>query len=172
MAITLERLRQTFCEGGAQEIYLEIKTQNDFVGFAKQFVFSTESQVARNALWGLCKASNREIAELQVILDDLIDLTMRTSNSSVRRMALNIIERLEINTNNLRTDFLDFCMEEMICLEECSGIQSLAMKLAYRMCTLYPELLNEMMRLLDSMDLEYYKPAVINVRNRIICGKF
>ena len=36
MAITSDRLRQTFSEGGAQEIYQAIKSSGDFLGFAKQ----------------------------------------------------------------------------------------------------------------------------------------
>ena len=31
MAITEERLRQTFSEGGAQEIYQEVKTNGNFL---------------------------------------------------------------------------------------------------------------------------------------------
>ena len=34
--ITEERLRQTFSEGGAQEIYQEVKASGDFLGFARQ----------------------------------------------------------------------------------------------------------------------------------------
>ena len=40
MAITSERLRQTFSEGGAQEIYQEVKSMGDFLGFARQYAFS------------------------------------------------------------------------------------------------------------------------------------
>ena len=32
MAITEDRLRQTFSEGGAQEIYQEVKASGDFLG--------------------------------------------------------------------------------------------------------------------------------------------
>ncbi|MBR4837858.1 MAG: hypothetical protein IK004_05420 [Bacteroidales bacterium] len=37
MAITSDRLRQTFSEGGALEIYHEIKSGGDFLGFTKQW---------------------------------------------------------------------------------------------------------------------------------------
>ena len=51
--ITEERLRQTFSEGGAQEIYQEVKSTGDFLGFARQYAFSQDYRVARSALWGL-----------------------------------------------------------------------------------------------------------------------
>ena len=158
--ITSERLRHTFSEGGAQEIYQEIRAAGDFLGFARRYVFDSDYRVARSALWGLTKSTNEELSELQVILNELIDQAMQTENSSVRRLTLNIIERLSMDEDDLRTDFLDFCFEHMVCIEEFSGIQTLCMKLAYRMCTFYPELMDELKRTLEAMEIDYYKPAV------------
>ena len=150
MAITEERLRQTFSEGGAQEIYQEVKAMGDFLGFARQYAFSQEYRVARSALWGLTKASKEELAQLQVIVDEFIDQAMQTANSSVRRLSLNVIERLAMKEEDLRTDF---------------------MKLAFRMCKFYPELMDELKRTLEAMEIDYYKPAVKGVRNKILSGK-
>jgi len=172
MAITNERLKQTFSEGGAQEIYQEVKTTDDFLGFARRYVFDVDYRVARSALWGLTKATNEELSELQVMLDELIDQAMQTENSSVRRLTLNIIERLKIDEDELRTDFLDFCFEHMVSIEEYPGIQTLCMKLAYRMCSFYPELMDELKRSLEAMEIDYYKPAVKSLRKRILSGKF
>ena len=172
MAITSERLKQTFSEGGAQEIYHEIKANGDFLGFAMHYVFDTDYRVARSALWGLSKATNEELSELQVVLNELIDQAMQTENSSVRRLTLNIIERLKIAEDDLRIDFLDFCLEHMVSIEEFPGIQTLCMKLAYRMCTFYPELMDELNRTLEAMEIDYYKPAVKCLRKRILSGRY
>ena len=172
MAITSERLRQTFSEGGAQEIYQEVRAAGDFLGFAQRYVFDSDYRVARSALWGLTKATNEELSGLQELLNELIDQAMQTENSSVRRLTLNIIERLKMNEDDLRTDFLDFCFEHMVSIEEFPGIQTLCMKLAYRMCTFYPELMDELKRTLEAMEIEYYKPAVKCLRSRILSGKY
>ena len=172
MAITVERLQQTFSEGGAQEIYQEIKSTGDFLGFARQYVFCSDERVARSALWGLTKASKGELAQLQVLLNELIDQAMQTESSSVRRLTLNIIERLTLNEEDLRTDFLDFCLEHMTDIAEFPGIQSVCMKLAYRMCQFYPELMGEMIRTLEAMEIDYYKPAVKGLRLKILSGKY
>ena len=169
--ITEERLRQTFSEGGAQETYQEVKAGGDFLGFARQYAFREDYRVARSALWGLTKASKEELSQLQVIFDELIEQAMRTENSSVRRLTLNIVERLEMNEDNLRTDFLDFCFEHMLDVDEFPGIQSICMKLAFRMCKLFPELMDELKRTLEAMEIDYYKPAVKCVRNRILSEK-
>ncbi len=183
MAITEDRLRQTFSEGGAQEIYQEVKANGDFLDFACQYAFSKDYRVARSALWGLTKASKEELSQLQVILNEIIDQAMQTENSSVRRLSLNIVERLwvgerssgmrlELNEAVFRTDFLDFCFEHMMDVEEFPGIQSVCMKLAFRMCTFYPELMDELKRTLEAMEIDYYKPAVKCIRNRILSGKY
>lgn len=172
MAITSERLRKTFSEGGAQEIYQEVRAAGDFLGFARRYVFDSDYRVARSALWGLTKATDKELSELQMMLNELIDQAMQTENSSVRRLTLNIIERLEMNEDDLRTDFLDFCFEHMVSIEEFPGIQTLCMKLAYRMCTFYPELMDELKRTLEAMEIDYYKPAIKGLRKRILSGRY
>ena len=171
MAITEERLRQTFSEGGAQEIYQEVKAMGNFLGFARQYAFSEDFRVARSALWGLTKASKEELSQLQVILNDFIDQAIQTEDSSVRRLSLNVVERLKMDEDDLRTDFLDFCFEHMMDVEEYPGIQSVCMKLAFRVCRFYPELMDEMKRTLEAMEIDYYKPAVKCVRSRILSGR-
>ena len=169
--ITEDRLRQTFSEGGAQEIYQEVKASSDFLGFARQYAFSEDYRVARSALWGLTKASKEELSQLQVILNEFIDQAMQTDNSSVRRLSLNVVERLKLKEDDLRTDLLDFCFDHMMDVEEYPGIQSVCMKLAFRMCKFYPELMDELKRTLEAMEIDYYKPAVKCVRNKILSGK-
>ena len=158
-----ERLSLAFSEGGAQEIYQEIKAKGDFLGFAQRYAFDTDYRVARTALWGLTKAKDEELSELKVIYNELIDQAMQTENSSVRRLTLNIIEKLKMDEDDLRTDFLDFCFEHMVSIEEFSGIQTLCMKL---------ELMDELKRTLEAMEIDYYKPAIKCLRKRIFSGRY
>ena len=83
MTITEDRLRQTFSEGGAQEIYQEVKVSGDFLSFARHYAFSEDYRVARSALWGLTKASKEELSQLQVILSEFINQAMQTCDSGV-----------------------------------------------------------------------------------------
>lgn len=155
-----------------EETYQEVKAKGNFLSFAQQYAFDSDARVARDALWGLTQATNEELSALQVILNDLIDQAMKTDNSSVRRLTLNIIERLKIDEDDLRTDFLDFCFNHMLNLEEPSGIQSICMKLACRMCRFYPELKDELRRTLEGMEIEYYKPAIKCIHKRILNGRY
>ena len=171
MAITNERVREAYSEREAQAIYREVRQSGDFAGFAQRFMHSTDSRVARNALWTLTKASDSELSQLQPLLDELMDLAMHTESSAVRRLSLNLVERLEMSEDDLRTDFLDFCLDHMTDIAELPGVQSISMKLAFRMCQFYPELMDEFRRTLEAMEISYYKPAVKSVRNRILAGK-
>jgi hypothetical protein len=155
-------------EKEALAIYNEVKKHNDFIGFTRQYMHDEDYKVARNALWSMTKATNKELLQLLPIYNELIDLAMTTENSSVCRLTLNIIERLPMEEDDLRSDFLDFCLEQMTKLEGLPGIQSLAMKLAHRMCKFYPELMDELIRTLKAMEMDYYKPAVKSVRKKIL----
>jgi len=169
--MTRDDLKGSYSEGEALAIYHEMKASGDFIGFIRTYGDDEDYQVARNALWGLTKATDAELSALQPLLHELIDRAMATENSSVRRLTLNIINRLKMDEDDLRTDFLDFCLEHMVDIEEYPGIQSLCMKLAWRMCAYYPELMGELKRTVEGMEIEYYKPAVKSVRNKIMREK-
>ena len=152
-------------------IYNEVRESNTFISFAKRFMFNSDAHVARNALWALTKATDKELEQLQPMLNEFIELAMQTKESAVRRLSLNIVERLKLTEDDLRTDFLDFCLDRMVSIEEFPGIQAVCMKLAFRMCQFYPELADELRRTLEAMEIDYYKPAVKGVRKRILSGK-
>ena len=76
-----------------------------------------------------------------------------------------------MDEEDLRTDFLDFCLEHMISVKEFPGIQAVCMKLAYRMCAFYPALMGELKRTIEGMDMTFYTPAVKGLRSKILKGK-
>ncbi|MDO5446513.1 MAG: hypothetical protein Q4F34_01895 [Prevotellaceae bacterium] len=170
--ISESELKGAYSEGEASYIYNRVKSfDGDFLKFAKTFAHNDDYQVARNALWGLTKATDEELAQLQPMRDELIDFALNTDNQSIRRNALNIVNRLAIDEENIRTDLLDFCLEHMVQLDEYPSIQAVCMKIAHRICSFYPELADEMLRTVKAMDMEYYKPAVKSVVRRILSGK-
>ena len=79
---------------------------------------------------------------------------------------------MELTEDSLRADFLDFCMEHMVAGDEFPGVQTLCMKLAYHMCRFYPELMEEFMRIIEAMEIDFYKPAVKGLRAKILCGRY
>lgn len=165
-------LKGSYSEGEATYIYNKVKAcGGDFLGFLRTFAHNPDYQVTRNALWGTTKASDEELLQLLPIMDELIDLALDTDNQSIRRNALNIVNRLPMTEEELRTDLLDFCLEHMSLPGEYPSIQALCMKIAHRICSFYPELMEELLRTIKAMDMEYYQPAVKSVARRILHGK-
>lgn len=167
-----EQIKSVHGEKDALAIYEEVKASGDFVSFAKDYAFDEDHIIARNALWVLTKSTKRELANLQPLMNDLIEQAMRYTNSAVCRLSLNIIERLTIKEEDLRTDFLDFCLEHMAKVDELPGVQSICLKLAFKMCKFYDELMGELVRTLEAMEMDYYTPAIKSVRNKILRGNY
>lgn len=68
--ITRKQLKGAYSEGEALAIFNEVKLANDFIGFARTFIHDEDYQVARNALWGLTKATDGELSQLQPMLHE------------------------------------------------------------------------------------------------------
>lgn len=171
MLITREQLKGSYSESEALIINNKVKETGQWLPFLKTFLYDEDYQVSRNALWGLTKATDEELSSLQPMLHELIDKALAEENPSVRRLSMNIIVRLKMEEDDLRTDFLDFCLDHMQNPDEYPGIQSLSLKIAYKMCLFYPELMDELKRTLQAMEMEYYSPALRSVRNRILANK-
>lgn len=130
-------------------------------------IHDTNPVVARNAAWIMTHFAQPLIDSLIVRQNEFIDLAMSTENVSLRRLMLNVIERQGIAEKDLRTDFLDFCLSHMSSPVEPSGVQALCMKLAYRQCSYYPELLREFREMLLLMP-DAYTAGVSCLRNKIL----
>ncbi len=133
-------------------------------------VHSDDPVEARNAAWVMTHFTDEQVMMLMPRQNEFIDLILTTGNSSLRRLLLNIIERQEIKEENLRTDFLDFCLEHTSSPTEQPGIQSLCMKLAYRQCRFYPELMEEFRNMLQLMQDGYAK-SVMGLRRKFLSAK-
>lgn len=166
--ITREEIRGHYSERLMTDIHSRVAETGDFLGFARQFMHDEDEQVARNALSGLTKATDTELAQLKPILDEMTELAMKTESPSILRPLLGIIERQTMTEDDLRADFLDFCLARMTAPAEAPSVQALCMKLAWKMCKFHPELMDELTRTLEAMEPAYYKPAVKSVRRRIL----
>ncbi|MBO6117160.1 MAG: hypothetical protein J6P44_01310 [Bacteroidales bacterium] len=107
-------------------------------------MFDKDKRTSDNAAWvmtHLPKSCNKWLDKKR---DILIDGVLSTKESTQLRLFLNLSERLEYKEDNLRTDFLDFCLANCVSPLQPTGVQSLCMKLAYKQCILFDELLNEL----------------------------
>lgn len=73
----------------------------------------------------------------------------------------------EFDKDGLRTDFIDFCMSRMLSATETVASKALCVKMAYKQCIHYEELIQELKQCLDMMQQEQLPPAVISAVNNI-----
>ena len=117
-----------------------------------------DKYIARHAAWVLTHKPLNEIRDLPQ--EQLINFALSTPDSSLLRLLLSLVERQKIPKDDIRTDFLDFCLKHMMMMEEPAGVQSLCLKQACQMCQYYPELKREFEESLKLMPAEQFNPGM------------
>lgn len=156
----LQRLRESF--GGAEVRALAKEVPCSLL---LTCLDDADIRVARNAAWVL---THKPLSEIRMLPPDrLIDLALTTSDTSLRRLVLCLVEKLPMSQEEMRTDLLDFCLLHMRLPQEPPGVQALCMKLAHSMCSPYPDLVREFQETLSIMQPELYKPGVQHLINKM-----
>lgn len=171
MSICRNEIKGNYSEALVTNLCFRVAETGDFLGFVKEYLYDDDPIVVRNALSAVTKATDAELAQLNPMADELIDMAIKCNNPSVRRALFGIIQRLDMKKDCVRTDFLDHCLTRMMDVDEVTSVQALCMKLAYKMCSFYPELMEELKRTLEAMEISFYKPAVKSVRRKILNGR-
>lgn len=110
-------------------------------------LFHPNKRISDNAAWVFTHfdKGNRFLLSKQ---NELIDETMNTKSNSKRRMLLSILCKQPFKEKNFRTDFFDFCEQQITSATETIGTKALCVKLAYKQSVSYQELLLELRDLL------------------------
>jgi len=137
-----------------QELYLCLSDVNE--------------RCSSNAAWILSHVDQEKNKWLEHHQQDLINMAMDDRNVTRHRLLLNILERQQFCDENIRTDFLDFCLYNMKSADNTPGVKSLLMKLAYKICRHYPELCEELYRELELMEPSLLEPSTKCCRNHIM----
>ena len=128
----------------------------------------TDRRVANNAAWVLSCSDRKAIRYLLRYQNQLIDLLIDTKDKSFSRMLFSILRRQTFEKSNLRTDFLDFCLNEIVNSNQAIAIRAHAIYVSYSMCKAYPELLNELFMMLQMLESESLSPGLRHARNTIM----
>lgn len=135
-----------------QELYNLILDDDETIGYHAAWIFTHFSSQENN--WLFSKQ------------DELINEVLACKHGGKRRVILNLLYKQPL-ANPPRVDFLDFCLERMLSVQELPGVQSLCMKIAYELCLPIPELLQELKTMLEMMEGDLC-PAIRTVRKNIL----
>lgn len=127
-----------------------------------------EKRTSDNAAWVLTHLPSEKKSLLLQHQQELIDEAMQTSSTTKRRLIMTLLENQPFLKDDLRTDFLNFCLTQMTDTDAPTGIRSLAVKLSYAQCRHYPELLAELRSAMELMEQETQKPGLTSVRRRMM----
>lgn len=159
----VNRLSERFHIEDVQAVLYEIKYNELRRDELYRLIYDTDNTVAWQALWVCSHFPPSGQKWLQGKQEELINEVLVCSHGGKRRILLQLLEKQELN-GEMRIDFLDFCLERMLSVRELPGVQSLCMKLAYKLCQRVPELLQEfkvMLELADRGNLSAATQAVL-----------
>lgn len=133
-----------------------------------RLLFDADKRVADNAAWIFThfdQANNRWLYSKQ---DELIEEGMKTTSDTKRRLILNLLLKQPFYKENIRTDFLDFCLNRMSSANEPTGVKTLCIKLAYEQCKFFPELCSELKTSLEIMEPALLSMALKTTRKKLL----
>lgn len=130
-----------------------------------------DHRVAVNALWVFTHFTKEENTWLYAKHDELIDRTMSETDVTKRRLLMTLLLCQPFVEYDVRTCFIDFCLSKITASSQPYAIRALAIKLAYEQMRYWPELIDELLAVLDMLRQEPLSPgltsAVRQVREKI-----
>lgn len=131
------------------------------------FISHDNDKTAYNALWIFTHFTPDDKMWLYDKRDNLIDNLIRTKHIGRQRLLLTLLENRPITSEDVRTDYLDFCLEK-INSNNPYAIRALCLKQAFAQCRFHPELMVELMAEIELMDYGEMSPGLKSARKNIL----
>lgn len=113
-----------------------------------------------NALWVLTHIPDSDMEWLCSLRDAMIDRLLTEKDTGKKRMLLQLLRRQDYDADNIRTDFLDFCLSKINSECEPYAIRCFSIYVAFKMCRHFPELLDELEAHLEMMSFQSLSPGL------------
>lgn len=124
------------------------------------FAQSADRRTSVNALWAMTHLPERDAEWLSSIRDNMIDMLLTETDAAKKRLLLQLLRDREYEADNIRTDFLDYCLSKINSECEPYAVRCFGMYAAYKMCRHYPELVAELEDHLDMMRYQSLSPGL------------
>lgn len=126
-----------------------------------------DDRVAFNSLWILTHFPADSLRAMFPCRDRLVDLLLGCPDTGRRRLLLSLLSRLPVGIDDVRVDYLDWCLSKINTSEPC-GIRALCVKEAYAQCRFYPELSAELRLVLEMSEDAGLSPGMRCVRDKVL----
>lgn len=133
-----------------------------------RLIHSADRRTSVNALWVMTYLVDTEAEWIYSLRDKLIDNLLVETDAGKKRLVLQVLRGLEYEANEIRTDFLDYCLSKINSESEPYAVRSYCMHLAYKMCRHFPELLAELEQHLEMMRYQPLSPGLKSTLRQIM----
>ena len=133
-----------------------------------QLTLDADRRVATNALWVFTHFSAVDNEWLFAKHDQLIDRCLKEKDTTKLRLMLNLLLRQPYTEEDIRTDFIDFCLTRLADPKSPYAVRAQCIKLAYEQMRYWPELLNELRQTLEMISCEPLSPGLRSAWRQVI----
>ncbi len=144
-------------------------TNNHLKDILYSAITDKDDRVSYNALWVFTHFSKEDREWLYDKRNELIDILLRTNHIGKKRLILTILEHQPVTPDDIRTDYLDYCLSKINSTEP-YAIRAFCLKQAFAQCCFYPELMNELKAEMEIMEYNNPSPGLRSAK-RIIQKK-
>ena len=125
-----------------------------------QLTLDSDRRVATNALWVFTHFAAVDMEWLYAKHDQLIDRCLNEKDATKLRLMLNLLLRQPYTEEDIRTDFIDFCLTRLADTKSPYAVRAQCIKLAYEQMRYWPELLNDRRQTLEMISCEPLSPGL------------
>lgn len=128
---------------------------------------SDEDMLSWHALW-VCEVLAKK--DKSILINKAKDLEKKLlvcQHFGKQRLLLNILLKLQL-LNPISVPLLNYCFYAMLDPSKPVAVQSVAMKMAFKICKLEPELLPELQCILQNAVYEYFQPSTKTTAKNIL----
>lgn len=121
---------------------------------------SDDRRTSANALWAMTHLPDYNHEWILSLRDDMIDMLLAETDTGKKRMLLHLLKEQEYEAEQIRTDFLDYCLAKINSEQEPYAIRGYSIHASFKMCRHYPELIAELAEHLDMLSHQPLSPAL------------
>ncbi len=122
--------------------------------------FSNDDKISANAIWCLTHLRKSDSEWLQSKQDCLIDALLSEDDTAKKRMLLQLLREQKYSKENIRVDFLDFCLSKINSECEPYAIRCFSLYISIKMCKYFPELISELEECINMLSREPLSPGM------------
>ena len=125
-----------------------------------QLTLDADRRVAVNALWVFTHFAVVDNEWLYAKHNQLIDRCLKEQDVTKLRLMLTLLLRQPFDEEDIRTDFIDYCLMRLTDPKSPYAIRAQCIKLAYEQMKYWSELLNELRQTLEMISCEPLSPGL------------